>query len=355
MSRAVPFAVLGLLLAVGGVLAWRWLGGAAADPLLAQHLERRGRVALVGDHPGLDIGATGFPGTTLVSASPLADALDSGRGADVVAAMRDADIDALLVASGPRADEEAPLRARLAAYRPVEGLRGVYLTPGWALYAPGVSADLGESADALPRIARAILEGTPPPRIQRFPEPLRRIRNVEVMVLLRDGGRARLWRSARGSSVARALVTAAVVARQRWEERERALGGPLDERLPRLDVEVYLLEEDGTLGATTPAFVDRVFYPGHGVAYARPGAWRYQLPDATARAGEGSAVRAYAALFTDNALPEDSLRRADLRFYRLVSTRLGVSPAPADVEPEDGLGPDALLEAVDMLDAPGPS
>ena len=72
------------------------------------------------------------------------------------------------------------------------------------------------------------------------------------MVLVRDRGRPRLWRSARGSSVARGLLLAAQVARERWQEREAAMGGPIEEALPRMDVEVSLLEEDGT-----PAVFDR--------------------------------------------------------------------------------------------------
>lgn len=314
------------------------------DPRLADQLQRRGTVAVLGSLDALPP----LEGTTWVPEDRLGTDLSHADSKTLLDSMESAGVDALLVEAGSRVEaEDVPLRQRLAAYQPVNGLQAIYLAPSHALYTRAVSADLGRSAEVLPRIARTILEGQTPPRISRFPEPLRRIRNVEVMVLLRDRGRARLWRSARGSSVARALVTATVVARQRWEERESALGGPLDVRLPFLDVEVSLLEEDGTLGATSPSFVERVFYDGHGVAYERPGAWRYQLPDATEREGEGSAVRAYEALFSDNALPADSFRRPDLRFYRLVATDLGASPAPALRESDNGLGADSLFDAVD--------
>ena len=48
-------------------------------------------------------------------------------------------------------------------------------------------------------------------------------------------------------------------------------------------IEVWMRREDGLEVCRGTAALD-----DHGVAYARPGAWRYQLPDATARAGEGS-------------------------------------------------------------------
>ncbi len=334
-----------VLVALGGGAVWLTRERAGLDQRLRERLLGRGELLVVGAAPK-DLPA--IEGTHWRSGELDAILGEADRGA-LAPAMRTAGIDALLVAAGPRVEErDVPLRVALAAYQSVQDLRAVYLAPAYALYEPAVSTDLGEAAAALPRVARRILEGRTPPRIARFPEPLRRIRNVEVMVLLRDRGRARLWRSARGSSVARALVTATVVARQRWQEREGALGGPLEDRLPLLDVEVSLLEEDGTLGVTTPTFVERVFFDEHGVAYERPGAWRYLLPEATRRAGDGSAVAAYQKLFRDNALPPDSFGRPDLRFYRLVVTELGVSPAPAtrDSDPDDELAEDSLLDAV---------
>jgi hypothetical protein len=148
------------------------------------------------------------------------------------------------------------------------------------------------------------------------------------MVLLRSNGTARLWRSARGSSIARALITACVVARERWHERAQALGGPLDGQLSRLDVEVALLHEDGTLSEADPGFIDRVFTPVHGVAFERTRSWRYYLPDATREHGGGSAVAAYSALLIENGQEPSVLGEAQMRLYRLVVTQLGRSPAP---------------------------
>jgi hypothetical protein len=193
-----------------------------------------------------------------------------------------------------------------------------------------------------------MLGGAKAPKLQSFPEALRRVQPVEVMVLLRERGKARLWRSARGSSLARALLTATEVARDRWHEREQAMGGPLAPLLPKLDVEVALLIDDGTVASRDAAFVDRVFFPVHGVGYERKGSWRYMLPEATADAGRGRASHAYRKLFVDDGLPEDSLARRELRLYRLRVQTLALSPpAPA---PDDGLGaprsPDEVLEPV---------
>jgi len=157
------------------------------------------------------------------------------------------------------------------------------------------------------------------------------------MVLLRKAGRARLWRSARGNSIASALLTASIVARQRWQEREQAMGGPLDALLPQMDVEVALLGDDGTVGETNAAYIDRVFSPSHGVAYERRGAWRYFLPDTTALEGKGRASVAYRKLFVEDGLPEDSFTRSELRLYRLIVQTLAVSQAIPQVD--DGLAP----------------
>ena len=150
-------------------------------------------------------------------------------------------------------------------------------------------------------------------------------------------GRARLWQSARGNSIASALLTASIVARQRWQEREQAMGGSLDELLPQMDVEVALLGDDGTVGEDNAAYIDRVFLPTHGVAYERRGAWRYFLPDTTALEGNGSASAAYRKLFVEDGLPAESFSRNEVRLYRLIVQTLAVSKAIPRVD--DGLAP----------------
>jgi hypothetical protein len=331
----------GLACAFGAaVLLALWLDpfGWRGDPALERALTERGRVAVVGPSRMLGLRAQG---TTLVdarSSAPLARALAAGDANALVQALAQAHLDALLIQPDLSSRAGASLESRLAHYQHVDGLRGLYLSYTAALFAPDVTSELlPEQRDALAVVARAIVGGARPPRVSSFPEPLRRLRPVEVMVLLREHERARLWRSARGSSIASALVTAASVARQRWQEREQAMGAPLEKALPRLNVDVALLEDDGTIGERAPAFIDRVFFLGvHGVGYERKGAWRYLLPEATQEESKGHPSQAYRKLFSEDGLPQDSFDRHELRLYRLVLQTIATSPAPP-ASPDDGL------------------
>jgi len=334
-SDSLPFGVLRVVLALALLAALvaggLWLRKATAEGGgLGSTLRDRGRVAVLPGSPWL---AREVEGTEVVLASDavttaLALEPPDGDARPLAEALDGMDAWGLLVETRPPGNERDVL-GRLATYQRTPPLRAVYLTPNEALY----TRDL-ESADALPdgellaRVARGILEGRSAPPMALFPEPLRRMRSVEVMVLLRANGTARLWRSARGSSIARALITACVVARERWHERAQALGGPLDGQLSRLDVEVALLHEDGTLSEPSESFIDRVFTPVHGVAFERTRSWRYYLPDATRERGGGSAVAAYSALLIENGHEPSVLGEAQLRLYRLVVTNLGRSPAP---------------------------
>ena len=324
----------------------------ATDPLdlrgqreLSRALVERGRTAVIGDASWLGLRPEGATLLAVSAVPGLSTALAGEDPAALGAALQRGNVQHLLVDPAGAREGQA-LGARLARYEPVAGLRGLHLAPEAALYAIDPFEALPrEQRDALAVVARRMLAGASSPRLQSFPEGLRRVQPVEVMVLLRERGKARLWRSARGSSLARALLTAVEVARERWHEREQAMGGPLAPLLPRLEVEVALLIDDGTVASSDPAFVDRVFSPVHGVGYERKGSWRYMLPEATAEAGRGRASRAYRKLFLDDGLPEDSLGRRELRLYRLRVQTLAVSgPEPP---PEDGLGaprsPDEVL------------
>lgn len=330
-GRRVAIAVAVAALAAVSVAFWVWEHRAVEGTgVLAGHLEDLGRVVVVGER---DLTRVSASGATLVHASEIAglDAILDGTDEEALAALLSERGIAGVIADGRASiPEPRTLRERLAGYAPFEQLQAVYLAPAAALYVPRSGLVVHPPDDfALAYVARAILGGARPPRVQSFPEPLRRIRNVEVMVMTRDGERPRLWRSARGSSIARALLTASIVARQRWGERESAMGGAIESQLPVLDVEIYLLDEDGTLGSRSAAFVERVFWPEHGVAFDHLGTWRYLLPDDTRQRGEGSAVRAYAALFEDSDMDPDSLGREDVRLYRLLARLLARSPAPA--------------------------
>jgi hypothetical protein len=352
--------ILCALAVVAGVGAYLVFGGRALPGTsgLRHELRDRGRIAVIGDHDLMRLEAEG---SRLLPADEIAGLPEALAGTDEAAlagVLQREGIGGALVDGrrGGRLEEGASLEERLRAYSNFEPLRGVVLTPTAALYERrrGLTLEppLGE---VLARAARQIVGGSALPRIRSFPEPLRRTRNVEVMVMLMSGSEPRLWRSARGGSIARALVTAASVARQRWSEREQAMGGPIDQRLPRMTVKVFLLEEDGTLTDRSPSFIERVFTPAHGVAFEHRGSWHYLLPEATRERGEGSAVRAYEALFDDAGLAPDSLQREDLRLYRLVAREVGTSPpavssgappSPAPLPGLDGelLGPGTLDE-----------
>ncbi len=314
--------------------------GAAREGSLAHAIEGGGRVATVEVPQAMLSGVD--------EAEPANEAIRDALAGDdeqaLLDALQEADFDALAVSTQA---ELTGLGARFASYDFLTHFRGAFLHPDVVLYIPRAAIDLGEDVDLAAPIARRILEGAPRPNFRSFPASYRRRQGAEVMVLLREDGRARLWRSSRDSSVAEALVTAATIARSRWNERNGALGGSIDDRLMDIDVEVAILEDDGRLADTSSAFVDRVFGPEHGVAYEEPTAWRYLLPDATAREGEGSAVQAYASLFRDDGKPESSLDAPGLRLYRLVVTTLGVDRGGAD-----GLSPSRVVDDVDAAVAP---
>lgn len=336
-----------------GALALLVLGGGAAAavfltrgpvpgtaPILTE-LRDRGRIAVIGGDDLLSLSAEGAQLVPVAEVAGLQAALDGNDEEALALVLSEEAVGGVLVDGRQPGDLDGNLEQRLRAYGNLSALRGLTLTPVAALYERRRGLMLSEMhGRVLARAARQIVGGARMPRIRAFPEPLRRTRNVEVLIMLRQGSRARLWRSARGGSIARALITAGSVARQRWSEREQAMGGPIDERLPRLTVEVYLLEEDGTLEERGGPFVERVFTPDHGVAFEHRGSWHYLLPEATATRGEGSGVQAFHELFGDAGLPEDSLRREDLRVYRLVARAAGTSPPAVSRAPS----PDVLLD-----------
>lgn len=297
---------------------------------LRRGLARRGRVAVVSARAWTNVpDGTEFvpvvPGTALANA--LRSELDDGVGA----ALRSARYDALLVDPGdlPAWASRGPVIA-LSRFVSAPGLVGRYLSRDAALYIPDTLSGIPRNhREALALVARRMLAGERPPRVQSFPAGLRAVEHVEVMVLLRSGPRPRLWRSARGSSIARAFLTAVRVAKTRWHERETAMGAPLSEALRRLHVEVALLQDDGELGTRTEAFIDRVVGQEHGVAYEHKGAWRYRLPEATREQGQGRPSRALSQLLLDHGLP-GQLSRPDIRPYRLRVRTLSVSPPIAD-------------------------
>jgi hypothetical protein len=279
---------------------------------------------------GADLRELHADGVQLIDASSVPELAAPLAGHDddaLAAALAHAGLQGILMDARPQAlpVAEGSVAQHLMRYARIQGLTGAYLAPLAAFYVLDPTRDWSPALrSGLTEVARRLLAGQEAPRLTSFPEAARRVDPVEVMVLLRSGEHPRLWRSARGSSFARALLTAASVARKRWLEREQAMGGPLDDVLPTLTVEVSVLEDDGELGSREPAFVDRVVSAAHGVAYEHKGAWRYYLPDATHAKGEKPSA-AYARLFAEDGLPESSLGNTDIRPYRVAVRVVGVS------------------------------
>jgi hypothetical protein len=231
---------------------------------------------------------------------------------------------ALALAPGTR---EHGVGKQLASLAHVPTLLAVALSPELSVYAPARELTLsGEEREALAYVARALFRGAREPDVASFPPALRRVERVEVMVTLSKQGEPRLWRSARGTSIARALLTATRVARDRWREREQAMGGPLAQQLLGLDVEVALLTEDGTLLSHQGPFVDRAITADHGIGFDRRTAWHYVLPREVARRKGG--FSALSTQLRELGLSPAVLGESDTRLYRFVVVPLGASQAP---------------------------
>lgn len=341
---------LGVLLAAAGGFAF--MADREAEQRRFRALSGRGSVLWDSDQATPEaIAGSSF---VLVSASAaVGKALSEDDVDALIDAMRAAGQQVLVVDVGVGKTTAGGLRGRFESMQHVHRFRGLYLAPDIAVY----EVDRLQALDpklrlALATVARGMLSGKRAPRLASFPEPLREVQHVEVMVMLRAGGRPRLWRSARGSSLGRALLTATRVAKSRWAERRSAMGEPLRSALERMDVEVSLLQDDGRLGSRAPAFIERAFGPEHGVAFERKGAWRYLLPGATRAAGKGSAMAAFVKLLGDEGLEPGAFDAADLDPYRLSVNLLAVSPAPGvEPEPDDEIGP---VLSPDEIVAPGP-
>lgn len=302
---------------------------------LERALLGRGKVAVLGDAGLLALKLSGTQLLAAESLPPLAAALAGPDPAAVPAALAQLGVSGVLVGLHAEADAKG-VAGDLARLERVEGLQGVYFDRDAALYAldPLRVWSAGLRA-GLAHVARRLIGGAPPPQLRSFPEQARKLDPVEVMVLLRSGDTPRLWRSARGSSFARALLTASAVARQRWIERTAALGGKLEDELPHMVVELSLLQDDGEIGVRSDAFIDRVVTAAHGVGFERKGGWHYLLPEATHHDGRRPSV-AYRQLFRDDGLPPESLDDSDVRLYRVAVQPIGVSEPPPP-PPNDGL------------------
>lgn len=317
-----------LVLAVLALMAWLVSRQLApmSTPLLCDALARA-RVSRLLAPDGVMLRCDGVRAEPVPAA--LAEALARGDAARVAARLRDEKGSALAVSPELQASAGG-LWAKLAGLAHVETLRAVVLAPEVAVYVPARELVLSDAErEALAYVARAVFRGAHEPNLASFPAALRRVERVEVLVMLSRRGAPRLWRSARGTSIARALLTATRVARDRWREREQAMGGPLEERLLELDVDVSLLSEDGTLASTQSRFVDRAITAAHGVGFDHRTAWHYVLPQDVART-RGGPHEALLAQIGEQGLSPAILGESDTRVYRFVTVPLGSSKAPLE-------------------------
>lgn len=307
---------------------------------LEEACARRGRVTLVGGAT-----RTRCDETEIVAESAGLRAALRGEDAEkVLRALRAERAAGMLVALDVGARGRG-VGARLARAEPVDGLRTLALARGVTFVEPDVLPTLTERESwALAEVARRVLTGTTPPVLSQFPHSLRAPVPVEVMILVREHGNPIFWRSARGGSIASALLLALSVSRARWEDRASVLRGRIEERVPRLDVEVWLLAEDGTYSERDRALLDATVNGHHGVGYESRAGWFYELPE---RLRGKRGVEAFEQLFEANALDEHAFDRQDLRLYRFRATRLARSaPEPLRIPGPPSPG---LIQAGDSL------
>ncbi len=324
---AVGLLVFVLMLILGALGGMWWLQVSAKKELVPE-LRDRGQLAVLGDE---SLAGTDAYGTVTVNVRRLPEVYAALKGSDekaLQAVMKRHRIQGIL--AGPlkysATHPNQSLSHKIINYAALDLFRAELLSERAALYVPyhppPITPVMGK---ALARLARQLLQGSKPPALESFPAELLQPSNVEVMVLIRNRIEPQLWRSARSSSVARALLTAVQVAKERWAEREQAMGGALDSMLNDLTIEVWLLSKDGTLADRSDVFINHVFKPDHGVAYEHKSAWRYMLPEAVKKNAQGSAVQAYKQLFLAGGEAESSTQRRDIHLYRLRAVLLGIS------------------------------
>ncbi len=306
--------------------------GVPARASVLEALKNRGRVLCLGD---LECGSLHVDGTSWPapeSPSIIAAALVRDHSDDFVRALERGHIAGVLVARGSA--EPSTVWGALRNFAAVEGLRGVFVSEDVAYYEldpnPTVDAIYGL---ALATVSRRMLEGADAPQERSFPEPLRVARAAEVLVALRDGQTDRMWRSARGTSIANALLVATAALKTRWQERASAMGESLPSAMRHLNVVVSMMNDDGTLESQAGRTLDVAITDAHGVGYSDRSDWKYALPHAVRQAGGGR--NALRHLLEEAHESETTLLRADVRVYRFTVTEVGVS-APGEEITEGG-------------------
>lgn len=331
------------LLAVGAAIAvvLRWTQeGARSNSALQNALARRGRVLCLAGNGCTSIRAEGVE---WVQPPPvLLTKLLDDRPSEVAPRLRQLSVRGLLVRH--RAGAGTAVVERLQRYETVQGLRGVFLSDDVAYY----ELDDLEPLDpifgrALATVARRMLEGADAPQERSFPDVLRAAEQSEVLVSLRAGQQNRMWRSARGSSIAEALIVATTALKARWAERAQAMGETLEAAMSHLDVVVSVMRDDGTLDARRPHVFDLAVQREHGVGYSDRADWKYSLPDVVQSAGGGR--NALRQLAHDAHESEAMFQRSDVRVYRFTVTELGASSPGDDITASPSRSPTGSLFA----------
>lgn len=215
--------------------------------------------------------------------------------------------------------------------------RAAWLNQHWAAYTedPLAKVNLGPNEGrALAELVRHLLKGHIMPERARLPQGYVEPMPVEIMVTLRDTSMGlktdRLWRSAKGNSIAEAVSTAAHAARLRWKERQDVLGGPLELKLPRLEIEVSMLVRNGSFIAPNAGWV-AAHVRGHGrwgIGIEKKDAWYYTFAPTTLKDNDGKAPRhtLLNKLLKDHNMNHETLKRPDVKLYRFEVVSLGISP-----------------------------
>ncbi len=314
-----------LLVALGA--AWRtglvrapW---SARYDRLADQLRDRGTVAVLG---GVPIGMPSLE-TAITDARRVAGlgaALDGIDGNAVGAAMSAAHLDGLLVRTdGVVRAPAGSVAARLATLRPVSGLTAVFMDDSTALYERDEPVAIGaEDARRLVSVARLVLTGAAAPSERIFPEALRRAHPVEVGIVVRNlDGTPLIWRSARGGSIARALLDATFSLMNHWSTPTQDRVGTLHNALLTRRISVVIFHDKGVLGARSPEFLRRAAGAGWSVGYERSVNWEYVLPGAPGTPAVDP-VAALSDLAHQRGIAAPGYLRPDVTLYRFRAVQL---------------------------------
>jgi len=255
------FALLAAI--IGGIYIVRFRGCSTQDlGIMESHLEGRGTVVVVGART---LGNLVSPGAQLVDAETLPAVAEALSGRDeqaLVAALEEASVETLLVASSttdPQLMPEPTLAHLLSTYRPLERFHAIYLSQAAGLFEVTEPFSLSDRAGAdLVQTARAILEGRPAPRRSELsPEVTARWPGVEVAVQIqglrpvpRENTRSSnfvrrdYYLSRTADSLREATIAAAGRLAERWgptgnEDRE----GSLAEAMSRYWVEIEVIPD----------------------------------------------------------------------------------------------------------------